>query len=368
MAKKRADGRLQKKLTINGKQYIVYGKTAAELFEAERAKREAIERGYERRSNPTLKQYFEAWSGARRSTVKECTLRGQEKIFKVLSSIRIPTAQRTLGEIKLKEITIDDLRTVQAELSKSRKTQTVNDYMALLSHCMSDAMKERVIDYNPCCLLNNLKRTEEAARDTKHRALSPEETKAFFECERCKRSAYYNVFRFAITTGMRAGEIGALRYSDIRKNIIHVERTITRTEAGGYMIGEDAKTAAGRREIPVNDQIREVLQDQRQLNELLYGPLLPLNDQIFKAPEGGLLLATPIDRDIKRICEIAGIELFTMHAFRATFATRAIENDMNPKTLQEILGHSNYNLTMSLYGHCLTGTKEQAMKSLPAII
>ena len=72
-------------------------------------------------------------------------------------------------------------------------------------------------------------------------------------------------------------------------------------------------------------------------------------------------MATPIDREIKRICKDVNIEHFTMHAFRATFATRAIESGMNPKTLQEILGHSNFNLTMSLYGHCLMDTKKQAM-------
>jgi integrase len=53
-----------------------------------------------------------------------------------------------------------------------------------------------------------------------------------------------------------------------------------------------------------------------------------------------------------------------MHALRATFATRAIEGGMNPKTLQEILGHSNYNITMSLYGHCLTDTKREAMNNV----
>ena len=53
-----------------------------------------------------------------------------------------------------------------------------------------------------------------------------------------------------------------------------------------------------------------------------------------------------------------------MHAFRDTFETRAIENGMNPRTLQELLGHSNFNLTMSLYGHVLNDTKCKAMDEL----
>lgn len=92
--------------------------------------------------------------------------------------------------------------------------------------------------------------------------------------------------------------------------------------------------------------------------------MVSMDDLIFKAPERGLLMATPLDREIKRICKVAGVEPFTMHAFRATFATRAIENGMNVKTLQEILGHSNFNITMSLYGHCLTDTKQAAMDTM----
>ena len=365
---KRKDGRLQKGFRVNGKLYIVYGRNAKELFEAERAKREQIEKGISKRNNPTFAQYFEKWTDARRESVKECTIRSQTKIYGVISGIVITDAARTFGEMKLKEITIDDLRTVQTELARTRKTRTVNDYMALVSHIMSDAQKERVIEYNPCCLLNNLKRKEETARDTGHRALTIDETKAFFESPRCRQSAYYNVFRFALYTGMRAGEIGALRYSDIRKDVITVERTVTRTESGSYTIGESTKTAAGRRMIPINESIKCVLSAQKELNAALYGGALQINDTIFKASEGGVLVATPVDREIKKVCAAAGIEPFTMHAFRATFATRAIESGMNPKTLQELLGHSNFNITMSLYGHCMLETKKEAMNNLIQII
>ena len=112
------------------------------------------------------------------------------------------------------------------------------------------------------------------------------------------------------------------------------------------------------------DKIKRILADQKETNALLTGNLVGMNDLIFRAPERGLLMATPLDREIKRICKAAGVTPFTMHALRATFATRAIEAGMNPKTLQEILGHSNFNITMSLYGHCLTDTKKQAMEAL----
>lgn len=368
----RKDGLLQKKIriTVRGesKQFVVYGHSEAELTKKENAKREQIEREAESRNNPTVSEYYAGWKETRRGSVRESTLRGQIKMFNAIADVYIPSARRTFGELKIKDVEIDDLRVVQSKLLETRRTQTTNDYMAHFKHCMSDALKERMISYNPCVLLKNLKRTEEAARDTIHRALSQEEQAAFFGCERCKQSYYYNIFRFAILTGMRIGEIGALKHKDIRSDVINVERTITRTETGAYVIGDDAKTRAGRRSIPMNEQIKEVVASQKEINSMLRGNVISINDLIFVAPEGGLLMSTPADREIKRICKITGIEPFTMHAFRDTFATRAIESGMNPKTLQEILGHSNFNITMSLYGHCLEDTKKKEMDAIKIVI
>ncbi len=79
-------------------------------------------------------------------------------------------------------------------------------------------------------------------------------------------------------------------------------------------------------------------------------------------------MATPADREINRICKRTGIEKFTMHALRATFATRCIEQGMDFKSLQEILGHSDYGLTMNLYGHVVDDTKRKAMERLKIVL
>ena len=53
-----------------------------------------------------------------------------------------------------------------------------------------------------------------------------------------------------------------------------------------------------------------------------------------------------------------------MHAFRDTFATRAIESGIDPKTLQEILGHSDISMTLNLYAHVMDDTKHEAMQKI----
>ena len=359
---KRKDGRMQRSFTVCGKRYYVYGTTKQELDQKEHEKRTDLESKLDRRTNPTLDQYHEKWEEARQDVVKISTLRCQSFQYQACANVRIESAGKRLGDIKLREITVDDIRETQRALQDGRTTQTVNDALAVLSHIFNDAILERRLDFNPCKPVKNLKRKEPKARDTVHRALTVEETEIFFK--EAEKSFYYDVFRIAINTGMRCGEIGALYSSDIYDDMIHIERTITKTASGGYEIGDTAKTDHGRRQIPLNDTIREIIDHQRSINNMLDGNIISMHERIFKAPERGLLMATPADREISRICKRTGIQKFTMHAFRDTFATRMIESGANPKTLQEILGHANFNLTMSLYGHVMDDSKRKAMDNL----
>ena len=111
----------------------------------------------------------------------------------------------------------------------------------------------------------------------------------------------------------------------------------------------------------MNDQLREIIAHQQYINTLFDGRPADGDECIFKGVERGLLLDTPVNREIGRICKRTGITKFTMHAFRATFATRLIEQGVNPRTVQELLGHADYGLTMNLYGHVVDDTKSQVM-------
>ena len=360
--KKRKDGYYKRSFMFKGKKHYVYAKTQAELDCKVAEKKTELEKGLEKRENPTMQEYYERWQAARENTVSENTTRTQNHSFDIMADITIPSAGLKFGKMKLQDVTIEDLRYIQGELLKDRVSRTVNDYMSMLRHIFSDACKERILEYNPSDLIKRLKRTEETARTTYHRALTVVETKAFFE--QAKDSYYYNVFRMAIYTGMRLGEIGALLLGDIRGGFICVERTITRTVDGGHIIGRDAKTAAGKRKIPITEAINEVLGQQKQMNYELDGGVVDMNAPMFRAPMRGLIKAGQVDREIKRICEKAGIDPFTAHAFRDTFATRAVEGGMNLKTLQEILGHADFAITMNLYAHAMDDTKMKEMKDL----
>ncbi len=363
---RRKDGKLEKKITINGKAYHIYGKSASELLAKEAAKREEIEQGKKNHDNPTIREYADIWLENIRNSISSSTYYNYDSNYNYICNTKIDGTM--FGTLRIRDVNINDLRTLQTEINISCKSSTTNWLMGMVKRLFKEAVNERIIDYNPCGLLKSIKRTEEAARDTIHRALTLDETAAFFNCETTRNSCFYNVYRLAINTGMRIGEIGALKATDIYDKEIHIERTLTVTETGKVIIGDEAKTQAGKRIIPINDNIQKILDDQKKINTMLDGNIVEINSPyagiLFKNQKRRFLLNDMINKEISAICEEIGIEHFTMHAFRDTFATRAIESGMDPKTLQEILGHSDISMTLNLYAHVMSETKHEAMKKV----
>ena len=389
---------LEYRFSVNGRQYSVYGHNVTECREKELEKRKQLDARTETRKNPTLDAYHETWNAARIGSTKESTLRTQLYQYTSCADVVISSTGKRLGDMKLTEITVQDIREVQTALldpdkaafkcaagatrivkRRARNPRGVNDSISALSHVFSDAVNERLLDFNPCRPVKNLQTTKKEARETIHRALTVEEEKAFFEA--AAGSWYYNVYRFLLATGCRIGEAGALTQSDISDGMIHIQRTIIRGECGYYYIGNSCKTKRSRRDIPINDKIRAIIADEQHKVAELTGkdprrvlafkapedPKELAKATIFKSPEGYLLKSEPADREIARICKIAGIERFTAHAFRATFATRCNEAGINPRVVQDLLGHSDFSITMDLYTHVLDNTKQSAMDKLNSI-
>ena len=361
--KKRADGRVVKTFTYNGKKYFVYGHDKQEAERKAFQRLQELESGKEDHDNPTLDIFFDRWKSAKALNVKPTTINIHQS--KYISCANIIVNGKRFGDYRLSDIKTNDIRVLQNELSNINKSSTVNIKIAFIEQLMNDAEKERYISYNPVRIVQPLKRTEPRCRDNSHRALSTNETIAFFKA--FSDSSYYNTCKFALLTGMRIGEIGALRYDDIYDGLIHVNRTITKDDINSLCIGDTTKTIKGKRIIPVNEEIAKVLEKQKQINKILYSDgsnITNMHDLLFKAPKGGLLNGSSVDQAIYRTCDKIGMQRFGVHAFRDTFATRCLENGMQPKVLQELLGHNSFSMTMDLYGHVLNETKIKAMQNI----
>ena len=366
---KNSKGLYRKTFTINHKKYCVYSKTIDGLFDKESKKRDEILNKVEKEAqdahNPTLNDYYEVLINIRRNQIRESTLRGQKQLFQNISNIEMVNGNK-FGEYRMKDITRRDIEVARQKLLDQGKTpENVNDIFAHLNHILNIAVQDETIEKNPCKNLKQIKRYKEAATNTIHRALSIDETVSFFERARERNSYYINLFELMIKTGMRIGEATALYQSDIDRinGFIHVRKTITRDEAGAYIVSDFTKTDSGTRDIPLTDDVYGIIKRQIELNRSIFG--FQWTGLIFESIEVKILREYTVNREIKRICSDIGIEKFTSHAFRDTYATRFIEQrPQDYKILSEILGHKDVSITLNLYTHVMTENKVAAMNNV----
>ena len=329
--------------TIQSKRYAVYGRTTAECDQKEAEKRSELEID---NYNITFSRYFEIIERERALSVKKATLLNDRERFDRLTA---------LHDRKIREITASDIRTLRSELAERLHSTTVNGTISFLKMLLEYAKRDKIITENPAEHIRALKRTEDSITKTSHRALSESEVRAFFGA--CETSYYKELFAFLLNTGMRAGEALALTWNDITPDVIRVTKTISRVSNTATEISTP-KTRKSTRDIPLNPVIRELLEKQKQkLRALSIASLY-----IFPDTKGKSAVPHMINSIIDKMCKKAGIDHFSIHAFRDTFATYAIRSGVNPMTLRDILGHASINMTMDLYAQVLDDQKHREMQ------
>ena len=365
--RKTARGTYESRFTIHGKRYSVYGKTVKECKEKELTRRQEIEEGLRYSGRElTLDQYFQKWEQGRLGSVRASTIRTERYIYRLAADITLSPEGCRLGAMSLDKLGTRHVRDVQTALWQRYKPATVNRSISVIRAVLESALVERLIAWNPTRGMRSLKLQEKPARETIHRALTLEETEAFFRAAEKRGSWYIPFYTFLLNTGCRFGEAGALMPGDFCDGMIRIERTLTRTVDGHQIVGDSTKTGHSMRVIPARHAALEAVKAQQRQNRLRFGEEADADETgpIFRAPRGGLLGARGIMKDIDLICRDAGIERFSAHAFRDTFATRAVESGMQAKTLQEILGHADISITMNLYAHVMEETKRRQMEAV----
>lgn len=126
-----------------------------------------------------------------------------------------------------------------------------------------------------------------------------------------------------------------------------------------FRIGEP-KSKAGYRTIPMTQTAYGILKAKEGHTIKVLD--FRCKDFVFINRKGMPAKNSTYDSAIYKIVDKAGIPRFSMHTLRHTFAARAIEAGMKPKTLQEILGHANIGVTMNLYIHITEDEKEKEIK------
>lgn len=357
--RKRNDGTLEKRFTLNGKRYSVYGKTSKEIQAKEQEIRKNAEIGLcIEKGRITLDKYFSEWLVEKRKSTKGNSL-------KTYTSYYTKHISGEIGNKRVQKIEKRDIVALQNILASKLSVTTTNHVIKVLGIIMNDAVKDDIIMKNPVSSVKALTNSVKPATETYHRALTEEEQKMFMNA--MEDNYYYEMAAFLLSTGARFGEAAALTWADVDygMNVIHINKTATFKEDNTYTTGS-TKTTAGKRDIPITGNVVRILKRQRAK----MGNVIPMqNWLVFPAVRGDMVKNGVLNRAIVetlKTLEKNGqhIDHFTVHAFRDTFATRYIEQGGTPQTLKTILGHSSLSMTMDLYAHVLPNTKQKEMESI----
>lgn len=189
------------------------------------------------------------------------------------------------------------------------------------------------------------------------------------------------IYIFALGTGLRLGELLALRWSDI--NLKEKTTSITKTIKETYtfdknekryytIIEQPPKTASSIREVPLNDNLIDLLQNHRKEQLLNRSENIDIyfdDYLVFCAPSGVYLNSSNVKKSFKRILKKCNLSSdFRIHDLRHTFATRLFEKGVVPKTIPSFLGHSNVQTILNIYTHVIKYTKNEAINTLNDIL
>jgi len=256
---------------------------------------------------------------------------------------------------KLYKKLLSDGRVERIESKKQPKglsAKTVRNINQVISSAMAFAINQKLIATNPTdgCALPKLE----------HREMKtiPAEQLASFLHE-AKESGVFELYYIELATGLRRGELLGLKWEDIdlKQGIIHVRRQIARID--GEIVEAPLKTKNSYRSVSIGQDAIEILREQRRKTNSEY---------VFPSPTGGPMSPDSVLKMLHRVLKRAGLPQIRFHDMRHTFATMALQNGVDIKTVSGMLGHYSAGFTLDTYAHVTTAAQRQAANTMANIL
>jgi integrase len=366
----RKDGRWVGQYTVqtaDGPKYrYIYGKTRKSV--AERLTKAMADRDgglVFTAGTVTVGEYLDRWlSDTVRDTVRQNTF--ENYVYLVRKHIK-----PTLGRLKLKSLTPAHVRGLYREkLDGGLSGRTVNYIHVTLHKALKQAVNDALI---PRSATDAVKAPRPDKREVQ--ALDREQARAFLEAARGERlEALYFV---AVTTGLRQGELLGLRWTDIDfgRGVLAIRRALVAGSVG-------SRTGA-RFDAPKNSKSRRTVRLTASSVECLKRHKAAQNEERLKLghlwEDHGIVfpnrVGKPMDhnnlysRDFKRMLKKAELpEVFRFHDLRHTCATLLLLKNVNPKIVQEMLGHATITQTLDTYSHVLPTMQDAATEAMESVL
>lgn len=261
-----------------------------------------------------------------------------------------------ISKVKIKDLTPNILQEYFNYLLNSEKLSIncIKKIHRKIKSCLQFAIVQNVIIRNPIIVVTLPKEKQEE----KYKVFSKEEQLLILGA--LGENVVDKIILTGFFTGLRLGEILALRWEDLERGLLKIRRqyqkNIDVVDVGVKKLSyvfKELKTDKSKRDVPLTENIIELLSGIEKKSEL-----------IFCDEEGKPIERKRPTRRLNRICRDLNIIERPFHSVRHTYATRMFELEIPIKTVQVLLGHSEIAVTMDIYTHVMIDKKIEAIAKL----
>ena len=367
--RKRKDGRWEGRYTVGhdpetGKAIIknVLGKTQAEVKEKlKKAIEENVGIDYGRAKAYTVGTWLEVW------VENYAKIKLRPSTFKTSQGFLKNHIKPQIGNIPLAELTSLDLqrfykhlldggRVDRVEAKKKPKglaPKTVRNIHQMIGSAYNLAIEQHLVTKNPTqgCALPTVEHKE-------MKTLTADQLSAFFQ--EARDSGVYELYYLDLATGLRRGELLGLKWTDIDldRGVLKIQRAISRQN--GKVVEAPLKTKNAYRTLPLSADAIDVLKQQRRKTSN--------SEWVFPSPTGGPMSPDSVLHMLQRVLKRAGLPRIRFHDLRHTFATMALQNGVDVKTVSSMLGHYSAGFTLDTYAHVTTDAQLKAAQTMGNIL
>ena len=367
--RKRKDGRWEGRYTAGhdpetGKAIYknVLGKTQAEVKEkVKQAIGEAQALDVTKAGKYTVEEWMEVW-------------------FQDYAKIKVrPSSHQTyqgyihnhirpnIGDIPLEKLTSLDLQKFYKKLlttgrvdrleakgqPKGLSAKTVRNIHQILSSALKLAQEQRLILSNSAegCALPRVEHQE-------MKTLTTVQLASFFR--EARESGVFELYYLELATGLRRGELLGLKWEDVDldRGDLRVRRQVSRIN--GEVVEAPLKTKNAYRTLPLAEDTVSVLREQRRK--------VGNSPWVFPSPNGGPISPDSVLHMLHRVLKRAGLPKVRFHDLRHTFATLALQNGVDVKTVSGMLGHFSAGFTLDTYAHITSAAQRQAAQTMGSVL
>ena len=236
---------------------------------------------------------------------------------------------------------------------KGLSPKTVRNIHQVISSAMDFAKAQKLIAVNPTdgCALPKLEHRE-------MKTLPVEQLASFLR--EAKESGVFEMYYIELATGLRRGELLGLKWEDLNLEqcTLRVQRQVSRIN--GEVVEAPLKTKNSYRTISLGTDAVGILKEQRKK--------CGSSEYVFPSPTGGPISPDSVIQMLHRVLKRAGLPKVRFHDLRHTFATVALQNGVDIKTVSGMLGHYSAGFTLDTYAHVTTQAQREAAKTVGSVL